>query len=225
MRSCWFIKSLSLPTLLCILNSNIFNTATVLQERRSKRRTKISGKSCSNWNDPFNWHLSCPQDRRFDVPCPKIDCSLNMNLFGILFSVYHDDVWLFEWVRNNLRWFGLHPWSLQLYFVEKHWLHVGVPMNVVREVYNWSISAFQPISFHQSFSLESGKQIKYKLRASQQKTVPVYRIPVQENRFTFTSINPRGSVLKPPISCNSSFTSDVIWIFEAAKINSQRRRG
>lgn len=36
-------------------------------------------------------------------------------------------------------------------------------------------------------------------------------------RLTFTSINPRCSVLKPPMLFNSSFISAVMWIFKAIK--------
>lgn len=144
-----------------------------------------------------------------------------MESFG---SFFVSDSWLFERLRTYLRRRRLHPRCLLMNFVEKYGLHVGVPVNVIRKVYHRGISAFQPIRLHHSFSLESGKQIKINCGRVNSKQFR-YLFPVQGNRFTFTSINPRGSVLKPPISCNSSFTSDVIWIFEAAKINVQRRLG
>lgn len=99
----------------------------------------------------------------------------------------------------------------RLGFVEENRIHVSIQSCVVLECYNRSVTLGQPEGFHQAFSL------KIRRRGISWRDKSEIHPHVQKLSLTFTSISPRGSVLNPPISCNSSFTSEVMWILEAKK--------
>lgn len=90
---------------------------------------------CSHWNNLFQLTFNARSLFQWN----EDRFLLNMKSLGS-FSVANP--WHFERMRVYLRRLRLHSWHFLLDFVEKDWLHIGVPMNVIREVDHRGITTF-----------------------------------------------------------------------------------
>lgn len=185
---------------------------------------KVSGISFSNWNDPFHWLLSFTRDPLVNLPRLKIDFFTE---HAIVWKLFRHPAWFLAfWMSANLlslvwaapgmssavfcwetlaacqRTSECHLGSLQLE-------HLGIPA-----------STFPSILFPRKQNAN-----KNKLRASQQKTVPVYRISVQEKSiYLYVYQSPRlGFKAANKLQFIIHFRRNMN--FRSCKINSQSRWG